>query len=347
MRSFERDLHLVQAVPAPVARALADVDRGRGSEGLHLAQAPGLLHQLAARARVSSVMTSSALEGVTVPQPRADGILARSTSRLRTRDEQELAGLRDALDHVWQQDWAPLNTGFVLHLHRLLLGHTEAGGGRFKGSDNLVVDRAPDGTRTVRFRPVCATETPAAVDDLVARFDHHRRADVHHPVLLVGLLVLDLLVVHPFEDGNGRVARVVTNAALADAGYRVARYVSLEQLVAESAEEYYAALLASTHGWHAGEHDPWPWLSYLVRQLQSAYDRFAAGTAAGSTTGKRQRVVEHVLQRAPEVFRLADLRAALPGLSDGTMRNALDDLRRDGRVVSEGAGRGATWRRLR
>ena len=118
-------------------------------------------------------------------------------------------------------------------------------------------------------------------------------------------------------------------------------------MIAESDEDYYAALLASTHGWHDGAHDPWPWLSYLVRQLQRAYERLAAGTAAGSATGKRQRVVEHVLSAAPEVFRLADLRAALPGISDGTLRNALDDLRRDGRVRGEGTGRGATWRRLR
>ena len=177
--------------------------------------------------------------------------------------------------------------------------------------------------------------------------DEQRRACAHHPVLLVGLAVLDLLVVHPFEDGNGRVARVLCATLLADAGYDVGRYVSLDELVAESADDYYASLLASTHGWHEREHDPWPWLRYLVDLLGRAYERLeAASPSADDRRGKRARVVEHVLELpVGETFAFADLRVAFPDLSDGTFRNALVDLRRDGRVQVDGAGRGARWRR--
>ncbi len=348
MRSFEGGVPLLASVPADVSRALAYADVGRGLEGLHRAQLPGLLEQLALRARVQSVKASSALEGVVVADDqRADRIIAGAASRLRGRSEQELAGYREALDYVWQDDWRPLNVGLVLHLHRLLYSHTATPGGDFKTEDNLVVDRSPDGRQTVRFHPVWARLTPGATEELVARYTHERRLDRHHPLLLVGLAVLDLLVIHPFEDGNGRVARVLTNALLAEVGYGVARYVSLEQLIAESADDYYATLLASTHRWHESAHDPWPWLRYVVGLLSRAYALFEQRAAsAGTGGGKRERVKRYVLDQAPQRFRIADVRLALPGISDGTIRNALDDLRTEGRVKVDGPGRGASWTRV-
>ena len=347
MRSFEQDLALIAHVPGPLVRVLSEVDTSRGMERLNSAQVPGLLQQLALRARVQSVKASSALEGVVVPdEGRADRIINGAAERLRTRSEQELAGYRDALDYVWTTDWRPMNVGLVLHLHRLLLGHTAARGGVFKSEDSLVIDRLPGGQQLVRFRPVSAAGTPWAVDELVTRYEVEARSGQHHALLLVGLFVLDLLVIHPFEDGNGRVARILTNALLDEAGYGVARYVSLEQLVADSDEEYYASLLASTHGWHEGQHDPWPWLRYLADQVRLAYATFEKRVAAGQTRmGKRERVKDYVLVHAPEVFRIADIRAALPGISDATIRNALDELREADRVEVDGTGRSAAWSR--
>ena len=248
---------------------------------------------------------------------------------------------------MWQERWQPLNTGLVLHLHRLLFGHTVGAGGTFKTEDNLVVDKHPDGSRTVRFHPVAAALTPQFTDELLARYSQERRRDAQHPLLLAGLVILDLLVIHPFADGNGRVARILTNALLSEAGYGVARYVSLEQLAADTSEDYYASLLASTHGWHEGRHDPWPWLTYLVRQVARAYELFAQRAAAetGDGTGKRDRVKRYVLEQAPQQFRIAEVRLALPGIGDGTIRNALGDLRGEGLVEVDGPGRGAVWTR--
>lgn len=185
------------------------------------------------------------------------------------------------------------------------------------------------------------TEYDARATDLSTIESGLERASV-----LVGLAVLDLLVIHPFEDGNGRVARIVTNALLSDCSYGVARYISLEQLVADSTDDYYAALLVSTQGWHDGQHDPWPWLTYFVQQLGRAYDLFGERAASGmSRSSKRDRVKRYVMQQAPARFRIADVRTSLPGISDGTIRNGLDDLRREGKVDVDGPGRCATWTR--
>lgn len=347
MRSFVLLDRLLGQVPAELVVALQTVDVGRGSEALFRNQLPGLLQSLAHRARAASITASSAIEGVVVPQPaRAEAIIEGRPSSLRTRSEQELAGYRDALDYLFQQDWRPLNAGLLLHLHRLLFAHTAADGGRFKTHDNLVVNRAPDGTTTERFRPVPAARTEYYVQELVERYQAAIRQGAHHPVLLVGLFALDLTIIHPFEDGNGRVTRAVANALLADTGYTVVRYVSLEQLIADSADAYYAALLAATHGWHEDSATPWPWLRYFVNVLAEAYRRFAGHAAAEHSAGTKQdRVRDYVVRQAPVVFRVADIRAALPGISDPTIRLVLQQLRGDGLIVPDGAGRTAVWRR--
>jgi len=245
-------------------------------------------------------------------------------------------------------DWRPLNLGLLLHLHKLLFAHTAAPGGRFKTEDNLVVDRSPNGDVTVRFRPVPAADTEFHLAELIERYRAASSADEHHPVLLIGLFVLDLLVIHPFEDGNGRVARALTNALLMDAGYTVGRYVSIEQAIAVSADAYYQALLDSTGGWHDDRADPWPWLSYFVGILANAYQTFADRAASARSDGsKQERVREYVLNHAPVIFRVADVRLALPGVSDQTIRMVLDRLRKAGEIEPEGVGRAATWRRLR
>src|ERR1700685_2670781 len=263
-------------VPSQVVTRLSAIDFGRGSEVLYRDQMPGLLIELADRTRVLSITASSAIEGVVVADAdRAQRIIDRRTTTLRNRSEHELAGYRDAQDYLITQDWRPLNAGLFLHLHRLLFAHTPMPGGAFKTEDNLVVDRSPDGSTTVRFKPVPAASTPFAVDDLIERYRHAVGVGRHHPVLLSGMFILDLLVIHPFEDGNGRVARLLTGAMLNDHGYTIGRYVSLEQAIAESADAYYQALSDSTHGWHEGTADPWPWLGYFTSLIASAYAGFA------------------------------------------------------------------------
>jgi Fic family protein len=347
VRSFADLDRLIGHVPADVVMRLRAIDTGRGSEALYRNQLPALLTELASRARVQSITASSAIEGVVVADTRrAERIIDGSAGVLRNRSEQELAGYRKALDYLFQQDWHPLNVGLILHLHRLLWSETAIEGGQLKIDDNLVVDRSPDGTVKVRFVPVPAAKTGVYLADLVDRYRTAQRNANHHPVLLVGLAVLDLLVIHPFADGNGRVARALTNALLIDAGYDVCRWVSIEQLIAESADAYYEALLQSTDDWHEDAADPWPWLSYFVTTLAAAYETFARRAAAdrsGST--KQERVRTYVLKHAAPVFRLAEVRAALPGVSDQTIRLVLEQLKAEQLVTPEGAGRGALWRK--
>lgn len=327
---------------------LRTVDTGRGSEALYRDKLPALLTSLADRARVASIEASSAIEGVVVAdRARAADIVAGRSDQLRDRREQELAGYRASLDYLYREQWRPLNIGLVVHLHRLLFQYTDTPGGQLKQVENLVVDAMPDGTKVKRFTPVSATQTPDYVDELIRRYLAAQRAERHHPVIVTGLFVLDLLTIHPFIDGNGRIARALTNALLQDAGYDVTRYVSLETSIARTSDAYYAALLASTRRWHDGEHDPWPWLRYFVGLVAGSYTEFATLTSQARSGGSKQdRVRDYVLNHASATFQIADIRVALPGVSDPTIRLALNQLKVTGQVESDAVGRGATWTRL-
>jgi Fic family protein len=331
-----------------VVTLLRRIDRAAGAEERHLDQLPQLLLALREEARIESVTASSAIEGVIVDPRRAPGLLAGRTERFKTRSEAEFAGYTAALDYLYTGNGGNLTIGLVLHLHRLLFSRTPGGGGSFKTEDNLVVDRDPDGTRSVRFAPVTAHETPFYTSELVERTNAELASGRHHPLIVTAACVLDLTCIHPFADGNGRIARLLTTHLLDRTGYGIGRYVSVEQLLYDAKDGYYAALASSTTKWFVdGAHSVWPWVEFLLAQIAEAYQRFEARIAAGQAGGtKRERVQDYILLHAPAAFTIGDVRRAIPGVSDRTIRLALVQLRDAGRIAVDGTGRAASWKRL-
>jgi Fic family protein len=305
------------------------------------------LAQLSEDARIASITASNAIEGVVVEENRAEQI-AEGSRRFRNRNEREFAGYRDAVDElVRQKQPEPLDVPYVLHLHRLLFAHSGGRGGHLKTDQNLIVSYE-GGSREIVFEPTSPEETEFQLTELLARYEAAERDQVAHPLVLIGALVVDFLAIHPVADGNGRLARLLTTHELPRQGYRVARYVSVEQRIFESKNSYYQALYDSQRGWHEAEHDIWPWITYFSGVLGAAYDNFEARVAsARSQSGsKRERVREHILEHARTEFRRRDVERALPGISDATVRLVLAELREEGKIEAEGAGRGARWRRL-
>lgn len=346
MRSFQHPLTL-DPVPGDIVNTLRRIDRAAGAEERYADQLPQLLDALRAEARVESITASSAIEGIVVEKARVPKLLSGNAERFRNRSEAEFAGYSAALDYLHREDPAELNVGLVLHLHRLLFSFADGRGGYFKTDDNLVVDRNPDGSTTVRFEPVNAQETPFFMEELVVRTQGALEHGQHHPLLVSAAFVLDFLCIHPFSDGNGRIARLATAYLLRRASYSVGRYVSIEQLFYDTKDDYYASLGASTSGrFDDGHHDLWPWAGYFLDRLDGAYERFMARVAAGTMGGTKQdRVRDFVLLHALATFSIADVRRAVPGVSDNTIRLVLAELKSDGRITNDSTGRGATWRR--
>src|SRR5680860_1013685 len=228
-------------------------------------------------------------------------ISAEGTRRYRNRNEREFAGYRDATDMLMRLDsYEPLSVPFVLHLHRLLFAHTGSKGGQLKSDENLIVSYE-NGRREIVFTPPPPEETEFLLGELLVRYEDAKREGGTHPLVLIGALILDFLAIHPVAIGNGRLARLLTTYELLAQGYGVARYMSIEQRIYESKNSYYASLYESQRNWHEGQHDVWPWITYLCRILAGAYDDFEQRVAAaGEQTGsKQERVRDYVLLQAP------------------------------------------------
>ena len=354
MHSFVDLERTLGSQPARLGARLARLDVGSGREGLYRDRLPELLQALANETRVASIAASSAIEGVTVAADRIEG-LARAGAeprRFRNRNEREFAGYRDAVDEIMgATTLEPISVPYILHLHRQIFRFTDAGGGRLQSEQNLIASYE-HGHKEILFTPPSPKETPFILPELVDRYRSASEAQAAHPILLIAAFILDFPAIHPVADGNGRLARLLTTHALLERGYGVARYVSIEQRMFETKNAYYAALYASQREWHEGLHDVWPWAAYLVGILEASYDDFEARLAARRSLAgmsKQARVREFVLHHGPVAFRLRDLRAVLPGISDPTLRLALNELRREGLVELDtsigGSGRNATWRR--
>jgi Fic family protein len=344
-RDLERQLG---AVPAPLVTTLGQVDERKGRADAFRLQHLEQLKTLLETARIQSTAASNEIEGVTAPAARIAQLVEGATAPAN-RSEAEIAGYRAALDLIHASaESMPVTNNVILQLHRDLYQFAAAEGGRFKMTDNTVEEELPDGTRRVRFVPVAAFATPDAMRELGERYLAELDRAVYHPLLLVGSYVFDFLVIHPFADGNGRMSRLVTLMLLYQRGYEVGRYISLEQLIAETKETYYEALASSTAGWHEEQHDILPWLRYFVGILLGAYDRFEQRTAGvvGGRGAKTQAIKQFIRSSASEEFSIDDVRRAAPVAGDALIRKVLHDLRDAGAVQAQGRGRSARWRRL-
>jgi len=336
--SFSEDRHLA-LVPSGVVALLRRIDLAQGGLDRMARDAPVLADSLAARSRIDSVIASNELEGIRTERHRAER-LVRNEIPPRGRDEQEIAGYRAALDDVIANPHDRVTVPRLLHWHRELFRHAGPDvAGRFKRSENRVMN--PDGTD--RFRTVDARFAEAAVADLTERAEAALASDVCHPVVVTATFTLDLLVIHPFEDGNGRTARIATNAMLARADYTVGRFVSIEQMLGDRRTAYYRSLLDSTQGWHDSEHSIWPWTEFFVEVLLDGYTTLDRRLRQVTPSANRALVVAWLETRAPVTFSISDARSALAGVPEGAIRAALNHARTLGAVDLRGRGRAATW----
>jgi len=316
----------------------------RGRQDLFVRQFPEQLDTLRTHAIIESAESSNRIEGVVAPPGRVADLVIRRTEP-RNRSEQEIAGYRDALQIIHESYAAmPFSVNVILQLHQLLYRYQPGTGGRWKAADNQIVERASDGTiARVRFEPTPAVATPAAMTHLTDGCAQAIGARLADPLVLLPLAVLDFLCIHPFTDGNGRVARLLSLLLLYTFDYQVGRYISLERIIEESRETYYESLERSSRGWHEGRHDAHPWLRYFWGVLIRAYDEFEARVA--TLKGSKTEQVRAAVARRLGPFGIVEIERDCPGVSRDMVRHVLRQMRAEGLVQVEGRGRGARWHR--
>jgi len=316
----------------------------RGKQALFYQQVPELLKALRQTATVESAESSNRLEGITVSGPRLKPLILKNQPP-RDRSEQELAGYRDALALIHESGPAmPFTANVILQLHGLICRYMPNPGGRWKQTDNDIIERHPDGTSRVRFKPTPAHLAPMQVGTLADRYRTATDLGAHDPLVLVPLSILDFLCIHPFPDGNGRTGRLLTLMLLYHHGYEVGRYISLERVIEESKESYYAALEKSSHRWHEGKHDIKPWLDYFWGVLLAAYREFEQRVAAAPKgPGSKTDRVRTAVQAQTHPFSISELETACPGVSRDMVRVVLRQMKDEGLIAPTGKGRGAKW----
>jgi Fic family protein len=319
----------------------------RGKQQLYVAQSPEVLRDLREVAVVESTESSNRLEGVVVAAHRLKSLVLKQ-ARPQSRSEQEVAGYRDALGLIHESGpQMPFSEGTLQQLHGILYRYMPQPGGHWKATNNDIIERHPDGSSRIRFRPVAAHLTPLAMADMVTRY--RTALDQHwaDPLVLVPLVILDFLCIHPFPDGNGRMARLLTLQLLYHFDYVVGRFISLERIFEESKESYYETLEASSQGWHEGAHDIAPWLNYFWGALLRAYKAFEerVGTIERGRGAKGDRVRTEILKRQLP-FSISEIEEACPGVSRDMVRVVLRAMKAEGRIAPTGKGRGAKWSRV-
>jgi Fic family protein len=320
---------------------LAQIHEQKGQQNLFIEAHKDALTEMLEIAKIQSTEASNRIEGIITTDDRLKKIVRNKTAP-RNRNEREIAGYRDVLATIHENyDFIPVRPNMILQLHRDLYKFNNPGfGGNYKNSDNIIAEEQQDGTKLVRFQPVPAWETPEAIETLCNTFNDAINDLDMDPLLLLPIFILDFLCIHPFNDGNGRMSRLLTLLILYRSGYIVGKYISLEKLIAESKESYYDALQDSDAGWHEGTNDYLPFARYMLGVIIAAYKDFADRVEILITKGlsKPERVRE-ILRNSIRKLTKAEIMAQCPDIGERTVERALASLQESGEIIKIGGGR--------
>ncbi len=348
MRDFNYSAIREQKWDATILGLIAAIYKEAGKQELYLKQRPEELEKLVEIAKVQSTEASNAIEGIVTTNTRIRQLVEEKTTP-RNRDEQEIAGYRDVLNIIHENfDVIPITQNYILQLHKILYSHmNNPMAGRTKNVQNYISATYPDGHTETLFTPLAPFETPTALDKICEEYNRVIGNLEVEPLIVIPIFIHDFLCIHPFNDGNGRMSRLLTTLLLYRSGFYVGKYISLEAKIAKDKDLYYAALQQSQLGWHEGTEDPLPFIKYLLGTILSAYkdfeDRFAL-------VEKRLPALEMVRQATRNKigrFTKQDIRELCPSLSVSSIEGALRKLVASGELKREGKGKSTCYLRMR
>lgn len=341
MRAFHFKAEYNQLLTPEIVAYLTQIHEYKGQQNLFIEAKADALSSLLEVARIQSTEASNRIEGIITTDDRLKKIVREKTMP-QTRSEKEIAGYRDVLATIHEShDYIPPRPSVILQLHRDLYKYSgKSIGGSFKNSDNVIAEELPDGQQIVRFKPVPAWETPEAITALCRDFQETMQDAELDPLLLIPIFILDFLCIHPFNDGNGRMSRLLTLLLLYRSGYIVGKYISIEKLISDTKETYYEALQASSYNWHEGTNDYAPFVTYMLGILVAAYRDFESRIERLTTKGlsKPDRVREIIRNHLGKITK-SEIVAQCLDISQITVQRALADLLKNGEITKLSGGR--------
>ena len=350
MRKYDFQNKWQKLLVPDIVALLTQIHEFKGEQNLFIETNSDTLTQLVEVARIQSTEASNKIEGIYTSDDRLKKIVLNKTTP-RTRNEQEIAGYRDVLATIHESyEYIPLRPTMILQLHRDLYKFSGMSiGGHYKNSDNVIAETDSAGNRFVRFQPVPAWEAPEAIDFACKAYDEAVQSGAD-PLLLIPMFILDFLCIHPFNDGNGRMSRLLTLLLLYRSGYIVGKYISIEKVIEQSKETYYETLQQSSAGWHENQNDYTPFVRYMLGVIVAAYRDFSSRVQVLVTSGmsKPDRIREVIKGTLGKITK-AEIMEKCPDISQITVQRTLIELQKKGEIIKLGGGRytSYTWNRER
>ena len=348
MRDFNYSLIKDKKWDSELLGLVAAIYKEAGKQELYLKQRPEELEKLVEIAKIQSTEASNAIEGIVTTSTRMRQLVEEKTTP-KNRDEQEIAGYRDVLAIIHDNfDTIPITQNYILQLHKILYSHMNNPlAGRTKTVQNYISATYPDGHTETLFTPLAPYETPVALDKLCEEYNRVIGNMELEPLLAIPIFIHDFLCIHPFNDGNGRMSRLLTTLLLYRSGFYVGKYISLEAKIAKNKDLYYSALAASQDGWHNGKDNSLPFIKYLLGTILAAYKDFADRFALVETKRSALDTVRMATQNKIGRFNKQDIMELCPSLSISSIEGALRKLVALGELKREGRGKSTCYLRMR
>ena len=348
MRDFHYAAIREQKWDSEILGLIAAIYKEAGKQEMYLKQRPEELEKLVEIAKVQSTEASNAIEGIVTTSTRIRQLVEEKTAP-RNRDEQEIAGYRDALNIIHENfDAIPITRNYILQLHKVLYSHmNNSMAGQTKSVQNYISATYPNGHTETLFTPLAPFETPEALDRICDEYNRVIGNMEAEPLIVIPIFIHDFLCIHPFNDGNGRMSRLLTALLLYRNGFYVGNYISLEAKIAKNKDLYYAALRQAQEGWHEGTEDAVPFIKYLLGIILSAYRDFEERF---SLVEQKKPALETVRQATLSKigrFSKQDIRELCPALSVSSIEGALRKLVASGELKREGNGKSTCYYRLK
>ena len=347
MRIFNYSSLNEQKWDSDILGLVAAIYKEAGKQELYLKQRPEELEKLVEIAKVQSTEASNAIEGIVTTNTRIRQLVEEKTTP-KNRDEQEIAGYRDVLNIIHESfDAIPITRNYILQLHKILYSHMNNPiAGRTKTVQNYISATYPDGHVETLFTPLSPYETPEVLDKICEEYNRIIGNMEVEPLIAIPVFIHDFLCIHPFNDGNGRMSRLLTTLLLYRNGFYVGKYISLEAKIAQNKDLYYHALAESQTGWHEGTENALPFIKYILGTILAAYKDFEDRVSLVETKLSALEMVRRASKNKIGRFTKQDIREFCPTLSDSSIESALRKLVTAGELKKEGRGKSTCYFRL-
>lgn len=347
MRDFNYSKIKEQKWDSEILGLVAAIYKYAGKQELYLKQSPKELEKLVEIAMIQSTESSNAIEGIVTTNARIKQLVEEKTTP-KNRDEEEIAGYRDVLRIIHESyDVIPITKNYILQLHKILYSHMNNPlAGKTKTVQNYISATYPDGRTEVLFTPMAPFETPAALEKICEEYNRIIGNLEVEPLLAIPIFIHDFLCIHPFNDGNGRMSRLLTTLLLYRSGFYVGRYISLEAKIADNKDLYYEALGKAQYGWHEGKENGDPFIKYLLGTILAAYKDFEDRFEIIEEKLPALELVRKAVQNKIGKFSKQDIRELCPSLSISSIEGSLRTLVKEGELMRGGSGKATYYVRL-